>query len=79
MYSSIKYEIIILYASCSSTIVQASAQLTLAKLPLWKHALLIQLCDWQTSSVTGLPTSAVKSQCFSGGTICIIVLIRSKH
>lgn len=34
MYSSIKYEIIILYAPCSSTIVQASAQLILVKLPL---------------------------------------------
>lgn len=31
MYSSIKYEIIILYATCSSTIFQASAQQILAQ------------------------------------------------
>lgn len=70
---------ILLYATCSSTLVQASAQLILTQLSVWKHALLIQLWDWQTSSVTGLPTLAVISQGFCGGPSCIIALMRSKH
>lgn len=42
---SVKYEIILLYATSSSTIVQVSAQLILAQLSLRKDALLIQFCD----------------------------------
>lgn len=51
----------------NSIIFPASVQLLLAQLPLWKHAFLTQVCDWQTSTVTGLLIPAVKLQRFYGG------------